>query len=224
MTQLTEKSEQLQIQFDYTALDDPTRDFLIQTENEIEHILRESAYQIGTRLIAVKKRLPHGEFLKWLKARWGWTPRTAQNMMNVAQNFKSEIISHLISPTSLYLLARPSTPESAREEAIERAESGEKIDHNTAKEIADAHKRIQELEKQIEAEIKAIPEIAKAKNREALTRIRGILGDEQFKGYMKAFRESVKNLSRELTGDDFFLCVEFFPEEFREFLIEKQDG
>jgi hypothetical protein len=48
-------------------------------------------------------------------------------MMNVAQNFKSLTVGDLdIQTPALYPLAAPSTPESAREEADERAEAGEK--------------------------------------------------------------------------------------------------
>jgi len=54
-----------------------------------------------------------------------------------------------IGASALYLLSAPSTPESAREEAMERAEAGESVTHKTAKEIADAHKEIERLKKEL---------------------------------------------------------------------------
>jgi hypothetical protein len=58
--------------------------------------------------------------------------------MAVAEAFgpKTEIISDLrIDPTAAYLLAAPSAPDEAREAAIERAESGERITAKEAKKI-----------------------------------------------------------------------------------------
>ena len=74
----------------------------------------------------------------WLQAEFGWSRRTAENFISVAETFhpKSEIIANLtILPTAAYLLAAPSVPEKARQEAIERAEGGEKITTVVAKEI-----------------------------------------------------------------------------------------
>ena len=49
---------------------------------------------------------------------------------------KSELISDLtIQPTAAYLLAAPSAPDEARQQAIERAEAGEAITTSVAKEI-----------------------------------------------------------------------------------------
>jgi hypothetical protein len=61
--------------------------------------------------------------------------------MNVAKSFKSCNLQDLqIGTSALYMLAEPSTPETAREEAIERSESGESISYSSAKEITDRHK------------------------------------------------------------------------------------
>ncbi len=56
--------------------------------------------------------------------------------MRVAEVFKSETVSDLqLAPSALYILAAPSTPETARKEAITRAEAGESIGKKTAVEI-----------------------------------------------------------------------------------------
>src|SRR5262249_26841287 len=89
-------------------------------------------------LQAVKEALPHGQFTPWLKAEFGWSERSAQNFMSVAEWFgpKTEIIADLtIQPTAAYLLAAPSVPDEAREKAVERAEAGEQITTAVAKEI-----------------------------------------------------------------------------------------
>jgi hypothetical protein len=47
----------------------------------------ESAIKIGQELLAVKEALPHGQFLPWLRAEFGWAERTARNFMAVAEQF-----------------------------------------------------------------------------------------------------------------------------------------
>jgi len=55
--------------------------------------------------------------------------------------FKYETVSHLsIAPSALYLLAAPSTPLSAREEAILLANSGEFITRAKVKMLIESHK------------------------------------------------------------------------------------
>src|SRR4051812_9120347 len=65
----------------------------------------ENGIKIGQELLAVKEALPHGQFLPWLRAEFGWAERTARNFMAVAEQFgKSAIIADLpIQPTAAYL-------------------------------------------------------------------------------------------------------------------------
>lgn len=91
----------------------------------------------------MKEALPHGQFLPWLRAEFGWSERSAQNFMGVAEKFKSAKIADLpIQPSAAYLLAAPSVPDEAREKAVEKAEAGEEITFATAKElVAEARKK-----------------------------------------------------------------------------------
>jgi hypothetical protein len=98
----------------------------------------EDIIDVGNDLLAVRETLPHGHFGLWLRAEFGWTERTARHLMAVAQRFgpKTEMISDLtIQPTAAYLLAAPSVPDEARQAAIERAQAGENITAEVAKEI-----------------------------------------------------------------------------------------
>src|SRR3954451_20700424 len=63
--------------------------------------------EIGNRLIAVKGRLAHGEWLPWLDKELGWkNERTAQRFMSAADAFKYDTVSDLpIDAGALYLLA-----------------------------------------------------------------------------------------------------------------------
>jgi hypothetical protein len=132
--------------FDYSLVGDAA-DKVRSSAEKIRHMLQKSIediIEIGLELLAVKEAVGHGHFGAWLRAEFGWTDRTAQNFMAVAQAFgpKTEMISDLtIQPTAAYLLAAPSAPDQARKQAIERAEAGEDITTAVAKEIlADTRK------------------------------------------------------------------------------------
>jgi len=125
-------------EFDYSSLDDESRHFVQQQTGEIRGLMKRTAQgivEIGQKLIEVKEKLGHGRFLGWLQAEFAWTDETARRFMNVAQEFGR--IPQLVdfAPSALYILAAPSTPKTAREEAIARAEAGESITYTTAKEI-----------------------------------------------------------------------------------------
>jgi hypothetical protein len=129
--------------FDYRQLDAETQDYVRQRTDEIKALMRRSAQdiiEIGQKLIEVKARLGHGHFGNWLECEFAWSHMTATKFMNVAGKFKQSLNLELFAPSALYLLAAPSTPESAREEAIERAEEGEEITHQAAQEIVEKHK------------------------------------------------------------------------------------
>src|SRR5262249_37303709 len=127
--------------FDYTPLDAGVAEIARTRAERIRAKVQRSLadlIDVGNDLLAVKTALPHGQFLPWLGAEFGWTERTARHLMAVAERFgpKSEMISDLtIQPTAAYLLAAPSAPDEAREAAIERAEAGERITSAVAKEI-----------------------------------------------------------------------------------------
>ena len=133
-------NEQLTLAFEYTALDSETRIVVQQRTTEIKALMRRAAsdiIEIGQKLIEVKERLGHGNFSNWLAAEFEWSHMTAARFMQVAEFAKINTGVNFanIQAKALYLLAAPSTPETARIEALERAEAGETITHSVAKAI-----------------------------------------------------------------------------------------
>lgn len=126
-------------EFDYAALNSETQIVVQQRTSEIRSLLRRTAqdiFDVGQKLIEVKAQLGHGHFRAWLNAEFDWSIWTATKFMQVADKFKCVKFSHLdIAPSALYELAAPSTPDSVRCEAIERASQGETITHSLAKAI-----------------------------------------------------------------------------------------
>src|SRR5262249_8201567 len=84
----------------------------------------------------------HGNWSTWLEREFGWTDRTALNFMHVYQMAPNpKRISDLNLPLiSLNLLAAPSTPETVRQDVIERAASGEELSHAQVKAAVDEAK------------------------------------------------------------------------------------
>jgi len=130
----------------YASLDLETRIVVQQRTGEIKTLMQRTAQdlvEIGQKLVEVKARLGHGLFGPWLQAEFEWSERTAQRFMSVAQAFKSDTVSVLANADAkaLYLLAAPLTPVSAREEAVRRAETGERITHSTAREMVQGQRQ-----------------------------------------------------------------------------------
>jgi Protein of unknown function (DUF3102) len=133
--------------FDYTRLEARAAERAHAAAENIRQMVRrtlEDLVDIGGELLAVKEALGHGRFETWVDAEFGWSPRMARNFMAVATRFgKSAIIADLgIEATAAYLLAAPSTPDSARQAAIDRARAGERITTRVAKEIVGKTKNI----------------------------------------------------------------------------------
>jgi hypothetical protein len=70
--------------------------------------------EIGRELILVRAKLSRGRFTRWAASEFGITDRSALNYMRYAEwcTDKTEIVS-VLQPKSVYLLAAPSTPQSA---------------------------------------------------------------------------------------------------------------
>lgn len=129
--------------FDYDALETEARIVVKQRTGEIKTLVRRAAQdiiEIGQKLIEVKEHLEHGQFGAWLKAEFEWSDQTALNFMNVARAFVQIPNGLEFSSRALYLLAAPSTPDAARDEALERAAAGETITHQAARQIVEQHR------------------------------------------------------------------------------------
>ncbi len=129
-------------QFDYSLLDETTRDSVRQQTDALHAIARRTAHdiiEIGQRLNAVKAQVGHGNFGPWLRAEFGWSQDTAGRFMAVAQRFGQIPHGAEFAPKALYLLAAPDAPDAARAEARDRAAAGERITVSTAQTIIGAH-------------------------------------------------------------------------------------
>ena len=153
--------------FDYSSLDSDARLRVQEKTSRLKSLIQRSArdiIEVGQYLIEIKSELSHGNFDKWLEAEFSWSPSTARKFMQVAAKFKSVQCTDLNFATSaLYLLARPSVSEKARDEALNRAKQGENISLPSAKEIVARHKSNADQPLAITASDSVSPRQAKAK-------------------------------------------------------------
>jgi len=164
--------------FDYTALDVSTSQFVQQQTGEIRGLMKrtvESVFEIGQRLIIVKERLGHGRFGSWLETEFEWSQDTASNFINVAKKFGNlpNLSEFDMAASALYLLAAPSTPDAARDEALARAKAGESITKKTAKSIKQKYTpAAAKLESALKQEIQPVSPLPSPESFNTLPRIK----------------------------------------------------
>jgi Protein of unknown function (DUF3102) len=96
------------------------------------------AIEVGRYLSTVKGAIPYGKYGRLIREEFNWDYRNAENYITVAERFgplkeKPWILN--IPRSAAYLLAAPSAPEQARQEAVSRARAGEYISPAIAREI-----------------------------------------------------------------------------------------
>lgn len=184
--------------FDYSSLESSvaalTRTTALRIRDNLKGTLL-GIIAVGKDLVAIKEALPHGQFGLWLAAEFGWTDRTARNLMSVAEQFgKAEIISDLhIQPTAAYLLAAPSTPDDARLTALERAAAGERITTAVARDIV-AHARTKTRTRPV------LPDKLGSRLMKVLDQYRQQWDPERLSEYVHYLREFVNQLETTANG------------------------
>ena len=133
--------------YNYSSVTPERATLIRERATEIKRMVGEASakiFEIGRALKAVKKDLPHGEFGRWLSAEFGWTERTAQRMLQVYEVFgkKADTVS-VLEPTSLYILAAPSTSEDVRKEAVRRLQNGDVLSTPVVKAMVDKDREAQ---------------------------------------------------------------------------------
>lgn len=132
----------VELYYDYSKVDEAHRDAVRRAAINIKPRLKRAAedlFVIGKELQTTKALLPHGEYGTWLVAEFGLSERMAQRFVGVHERLgvKSDKLSFL-PPSTLYLLAAPSTPD----EAIQRVE--EQLDERKPISVAVVQKTIKE--------------------------------------------------------------------------------
>jgi hypothetical protein len=117
--------------YDYALLPIEQREPVQRAARMIKPLLKRTAediFVIGNELRAIKAMLPHGRYTEWLDVEFGLSDRMAQHFVNVRERLgpKSEKFS-VLPPSTLYLLAAPSTPDAAIAQVEARIDAGERL-------------------------------------------------------------------------------------------------
>jgi predicted transcriptional regulator len=108
----------------------------VQEIRELGRRAYDDVVEIGWRLSECKKIVRHGDWEPWLEREFGWSADTAINFMRVHELAKSRNFRDLNLPVSaIYLLAKPSTPDAARDEFMARAKAGEHVPLKEVKQV-----------------------------------------------------------------------------------------
>ncbi len=137
--------------FNYQQLNPKVRDQIQELTIDIKNRLRRCAqdiYVIGYNLCQIKQKLKHGEFRIWLKTEFDWSVSAANKFMHVSQRFHLDDLEEVeISPSALYMLAAPSTPQEVRTQALNKAKEGQTITFSFAKQLLKQNQNEQSEEK-----------------------------------------------------------------------------
>ena len=117
--------------YDYNQLPNEHREAVRRSARIIKPLLKRTAediFIIGGELRGVKEMLPHGRYTEWLEVEFGLSERMAQHFVNVRERLgpKSEKFS-VLPPSTLYMLAAPSTPDQAISLVEERIDAGDRL-------------------------------------------------------------------------------------------------
>jgi hypothetical protein len=107
-----------------------------------------NALELGAELTRVMETFPVNPkrpterpgFLKWAKQSTGLSQSYVSNLIQVHRKFGHRTSNARLSTVVMVLLSKPDVPESARQEAIKRAESGVHVGRGEAKKIVKVNK------------------------------------------------------------------------------------
>lgn len=124
-TDKTDKTPLALPKFDYGSVPANDAAELRETAERVRQRHRQQIAAIietGRELSAVKAKLEHGQFGRWIAAEFDWSERTAQNYMSAFEAFgdKTATVADL-PPTAVYQLA--SAPAPIREKVLQRREA-----------------------------------------------------------------------------------------------------
>lgn len=124
--------------------------FIRKCERKSRLIVFATAWDAGECLIKLHAFLSaNGKSHLWaavVREKIGWSHDKATRIMQVARTMGRNTPHDKISPWSLQMLAAPSTPQGARDEALMLAEGGQNLKPIETKEIIDRHKEEDEIE------------------------------------------------------------------------------
>ncbi|APU60760.1 DUF3102 domain-containing protein [Clostridium botulinum] len=127
-------------------LESTVREILKLKKQTVKNIL-----SIGDNLIFIKMSLPHGEFGEYVEEKVGFSQRTAQKFMKIAESFHDANAPSCLGVEKLYLLT--TIPEKEREEFIVQNNIEEMSTRELKKKIKETKNPVKEKEQKTQSKI-----------------------------------------------------------------------
>lgn len=127
-------------------LEGTVQEILKLKEETVKNIL-----SIGHKLNFIKLSIPHGEFGKYIEEKVGFTQRTAQKFMKIAESFHDANAPSCLGIEKLYLIT--TIPEKEREEFINENNIEEMSTRELKKKIKETKNPVTEKEQKTESKI-----------------------------------------------------------------------
>lgn len=128
-------------------------------KEQTRNFVLESSISIGRKLIEAKELVAHGEWIDWLKNSVEYSQSTANNLMQLHREYgssNSQVLGNLSYTKALYLIA---VSEEEREGFVEKND----VDNMSARDLQQAIKEKQALEKQLKKSEAETEKVRKAK-------------------------------------------------------------
>lgn len=127
------------LRFDYNRIAEKHRKQVIEAARDIKPRLKRAAtdiFAVGQRLNQIKNLLPHGDWLDWIQEEFDLSERLVRNFMSVDRRLGSKSAKFAdLPPSSLYLLASPSTPDKALNVVEEQLKKGDTPSYSEVKQV-----------------------------------------------------------------------------------------
>lgn len=129
--------------FDFNALDVETRVVVVQENKEFDENMEDAATKFSRACRNIKRihealRYKRPGFREYYESKPGLSKSTAYRMLSIAE-MCPDSGQIQADKEALYLLAKPTTTEEARREALDLAESGEYLSNARVKSIVEKH-------------------------------------------------------------------------------------
>lgn len=129
--------------FRFEEVREREREWLRDTTNDLRTHIKASAktaVKIGLSLLDARKRLPHGQFSRWVRSELPWSISKVKRFIQTARVFPESQQLEGLSASTLYVLCGADVPPSARREALEMVKDGHTVTADTAREILRLHR------------------------------------------------------------------------------------
>jgi hypothetical protein len=132
------------VSLDKLVLNDEERGELMEITTRLRAINsdhKRNVIEFGKGLIEAKRILDHGRFQAWLGDEFDMSKRTARRWMQTAAAWgdADPVLLERVDLAAIYLLSSNGVPQEARDTALERARTGQRVTVKAANAIAKSH-------------------------------------------------------------------------------------